>query len=81
MRDCKHGQLARLCEICERERALVAMTAEIASLREAVVRRDEVIDGFLAAYFRPVYGDALIDAVDPWILKMQRLKKAPNDRA
>jgi len=32
-RDCKHGQLARSCEICDLEREFAAMTAERNALR------------------------------------------------
>jgi hypothetical protein len=46
-RDCKHGQLARSCEVCELEAERDALAAEVERLREALRQwewRDESYD-------------------------------------
>lgn len=39
-RDCKHGQLARSCEVCELEAERDALAAEVERLRDARAERD-----------------------------------------
>jgi len=47
-RDCKHGQLARVCRICELEAEIAALRAKLDNVCKAIDagRQDDVSGGF-----------------------------------
>lgn len=74
-RDCKHGHLARSCEICELERQVEELRAELADVRDDLVIANQRGDAFRALSFEhdqarkyaerrlAEYADALRDGV------------------
>lgn len=91
-RDCKHGQLARSCEICELLSERDALAAEVERLREAVINKHEIrfVDAtpndelpvrILRAYLdRTVWSDNTlgVEPSNPLCIELNRLQVERN---
>ena len=58
MRDCKHGQLARSCEICDIERMCERLAEALQSLADGLADHPLFMDGATEEELREEGGDA-----------------------
>ena len=61
-RDCVHGQLARTCELCDREKTIHELTAENVSLRATMEAMQHVVN--CASIFEQAMDSDENDAMD-----------------
>jgi hypothetical protein len=74
-RDCKHGQLARSCEICELEREIAALVDDYDTLKRECVNKDEEIAALKAELQQAKYTDEMQgDIIDGLKADNERLR-------